>query len=82
MVKFSSARFLPLKFDSALNLRKKFEKDHSRLRNRIKFTPHQNNFKERQCRAILVYRRAIKAAQDAKIYPSDTNRTVAYKEAK
>ena len=62
--------------------KEKFEKDHSRLRNRAKFTPHPNNFKECQCRAILVYRRAIKAAQDATTYPSDTNRTVAYKEAK
>ena len=36
--------------------KEKFEKDHSRLRNRAKFTPYPNNFKERQCRAILVYR--------------------------
>ena len=49
--------------------KEKFEKDHSRFHNRTKFTPRPNNFKECQCRAILVYRRAIKAVQDATTYP-------------
>ena len=43
--------------------KEKIEKDHSRLRNRAKFTPHPNNFKKCQCRAVLVYRRQHKTQQ-------------------
>ena len=37
--------------------KEKIEKDHSRLRNRIKFTPYSNNFQGHQDCVVLAHRR-------------------------